>query len=272
MSYCYFNGKIIPTEKATLGVTDIGLLRGYAAFDFLRTYNGKPFLLDAHLTRFWHSAALLHLRIPVTKTGLKKIITALLKKNHYSESTIRIFITGGELRGSLGFQPTKPTFFILVAPVNPLPKALYRNGVRLITHTLQRELHEAKTSNYLSAAKMQREYAAKGAFETLYVYNGHVLEAATSNIFIVKRNVLITPKHGVLIGRTRNLVMTLAKGHYRVQERAVTVSELRAADEVFLTATLKDVLPVVKVDNKKIANGKVGPVTKHILEYASFCG
>jgi branched-subunit amino acid aminotransferase/4-amino-4-deoxychorismate lyase len=127
-----------------------------------------------------------------------------------------------------------------------------------------RVLPETKTLNYLVSVQKQKELARAGVLELLYVFDGAVLECSSSNVFIVKNQVLITPKSDILPGTTKMLVLKLAKGKYKVDERRVSVKELKTADEVFITASNKAVMPVVKIDSYKIGNGKPGPVSLHL--------
>lgn len=262
MMYCYINGKILPFQQASLSLDDLGVLRGYGVFDFLRTYNGKPFLLDEHLTRLQNSAKEIGLA-PPAKPKLKIIIKELLAKNGLAESYIRIVLTGGKT--SDGLTPSSPTLFVLIEKLKPLPELLYKKGIKLMTHNFLRDVPRAKTTNYLTAVKLQKQKKKVGAFEILYVDNGKVLECTTSNFFLFRNSTLITPKENVLMGTTRNFVIKLAKQKFRVEEHDVSLAELRSATEVFITATNKEILPVVKIDNRTIGNGKVGTHTKYLL-------
>ncbi|TAK57614.1 hypothetical protein EPO17_01525 [Patescibacteria group bacterium] len=264
-NYCYLNGKILPVQDAKISVYDIGLLRGYGIYEGITTYNGKPFRLNDHLTRFRSSAKALDLSIPFSDVEIEQAILALLDKNGFDRTNLRMIMTGGDTISGIEYDTSKPTLYILAEKYTPLPSELYTSGASLITHEHQRALPEYKTINYITAVQVQKERKAKGSIEVLFVSNGQVLEAATSNIFIVKDGVVITPKRNMLLGITRKVAIELAQKKYTVIEREVTTAELFSADEVFLTASYKEIVPIVSIDDKKIAGGKVGKVTQVLM-------
>lgn len=263
--YYFFQNKIKEAKNVRLNPNDLGLLRGYGVFDFLRTFQGKPFLLSEHLKRFQNSARLLNLKIPVyNQNGLKQIVSRLLSKNRFKEATVRLVLTGGVSKDSLSVN-CQPSFFIMVEPLYPFPQEYYTKGIKLITLEYQREIPRAKTLNYLFALKNQPQMQKAQAQEMLYISQGNVLECSMSNFFIFKNNTLITPQEDILLGTTRNLVLKLARPQFKIQERRIRVNELKQAQEAFITATLKEVMPVIKIDHLKIRKGKVGEKTKIIM-------
>ena len=269
--YCYLNGKIVETAKASVAINDLSVLRGYGVFDFLKTVNGKLFLWKEHWRRFQNSAKSLGLKVPVGEAEVKKIILVLLKKNlprrqagKYQEASVRLLLTGGQTPD--GMTVAKPVFAILLEDIYYYPAKHFTHGAKVMTHEYQRFLPASKTTNYITAIRLAKEKKKAGAVEILFTYRGKILECSTSNFFIVKEGKIITPKIDILYGTTRNVIMTLAKkAGYKVEEREMKVGELRTADEAFLTATNKDVMPIVQVDSRKINRGKVGPVTKHLM-------
>ncbi len=271
-NYCYLNGKILPVQDAMVSVYDIGLLRGYGIYEGITTYKNKPFRLADHLARFRASAKILDLTVPFSDEEIRGAIESLVSKNGFERTNLRVILTGGNTIAGIEFDADKPTFYILAEEYKSLPSEMYASGASLITHEHQRALPEYKTINYITAVQVQKERKAKGAIEVLYVSNGKVLEAATSNIFIVNDGVVITPKNNVLAGITRKVVIEVAEKKYSVVEREVTTDELFSADEVFLTASYKEIVPIVAIDGKKIAQGKVGDVTQVLMndfkEYA----
>lgn len=262
--YCYLNGKILETKKANVNITDIGILRGFGIFDFLRTYDGAPFLFDEHLERLEKSAKLVNLRLPFSKDKIKKIIFELIEKNKAKNVGIRIVLTGGPTEDGLSWDENKSTFFILMQK-SKKDMTLYDKGIKLITVNHQREIPKAKTNNYITRLKFDLARTKAGAVEILYEHNGKILECSTSNIFMIKNNKIITPKDNILYGTCRHSVINIAKGIYEMEEREIGYDEIINADEVFISATNKDVLPVVKIDDKKIGNGKVGENTKKLM-------
>lgn len=257
--YCYINGKIIPQKEASLSINDLGILRGYGVFDLLRTYNGAPFLMKEHLIRFRKSARLVNIKIPIAEKQIVRIITRLLAKNKNKDANIKMVLTGG-MPGA-----DSPTLFILVEKLVEPPASLYERGIKLVTFNHQREMPKAKTLNYATAFKLQDWRQQQRAYEILYISGGCVLEATTSNFFIIKKNKLITPKKNILIGITRNFVLKLARGKFLIEERDIDLKDLARAEEAFITATNKEILPVVKINNRKIGQGKVGRKTKELI-------
>lgn len=266
MQYCYLNGKIVPLEKALIRIDDIAIFRGYGVFDFLRTYNGKPFLLQEHLLRLKNSARALSLRVPISDKEVEEIVFKLLKKNKMQDAQVRIILTGGQTINGMGYDATKPTFAILIEPLALPPTECYIKGGKLMTNTHMRHFPTSKTISYLNTIALNAEKKKQGAIEVLYLFHDYVLECSVSNFFLVKGNKVITPKENVLLGMTRNLLVDLLAKDFTIEERDIHVSELKDADEVFITATNKEVLPIVQIDDMKIGNGKIGEKTKKIMQ------
>lgn len=265
-NYCYLNGKIVLEDKAHIGISDLGVLRGYGVFDFLRTYNGPPFYLREHLDRLENSAKLVGLKVTLSKPRIGELIKKLLKKNKLTEATVKIIITGGYSADGLTCDIYHPTVIILVKKIHDCPAELYKKGVKLITFEHQRNIASAKTIDYITMLKLQNQKNKQKAFEILYINKGLVLEGATSNFFLFINNKLVTPKNNVLAGITRKIIIKLSGKNFKVEERNVKVSEIKKSTEAFITSTTREVLPVVKIDNIKISNGKVGKNTKLLME------
>lgn len=266
--FCYLNGKILPVSEAKVGVYDIGLLRGFGIYEALRTCNRVPFMWSDHMTRFHRSVDALKLTIPVSDDEIKGVLSDLIARNipEGREAVIRFILTGGEAIGGIEYNPAHPTFYILVEPLEPLPDEVFQNGCKLIVHEHLRIFPGYKTTNYVTAVLLQEERKRAGALEILYTYQGKVLEPATSNLFIVMDGKIATAKDDILAGITRKVTIDLAKKEFAVEERDVSVDEMYAADEVFLTSSFKDIVPVVEVAGKKIGAGVPGPVTKRVME------
>lgn len=262
--YAYFNGKILTLNKISIDPYDLGFIRGYGVFDVMRTQNGKPLLIDKHWHRFQNAAKTLNLKIPLNKNKYQEIVKKLLKLNNFPETLIRTILTGGISKDAFSLSG-RETFLILTERFKPLDKEIYEKGVDAVTLNFCRELPKIKTTNYLEAIRCQNYKNRRKAFEIIYIKNNEVLEASTSNIFIFKKNILITPRDKILFGVTRNLVIKLAKNLFQIKERKISGKELFNASEIFLTATNKNIVPVVKINGKKINNGKVGKNTKILM-------
>ena len=261
----YLNGKFIDGSKAFIKVNELGLLRGYGIFDYFRTYDRKPFHLEDHLRRFFKSAAAFNLKPPFSIKEIERIVLELIKRNkNFRELGFRIVLTGGETAD--GKTSVRPTFFIMAAEPSFFPKEVYSNGVRILTFDYRREFPEIKTTNYLLAVSQWRDVLRKKAAEILYVWQGKVLEASTANFFMVKNKILFTPKTEILKGVTRKLVIKLAKKNkIKIVEKDIYLKEALEADECFMTATDKEIMPVVKIDNRVIGAGRPGEQTKKLM-------
>ncbi len=257
----YIDGRWVHPREASISINDTAILRAYSVFESLRTYDRRPFHLDDHLARLYRSAELIDLDIPYTREQIAAVVREVIARNAYKHATIRIFVTGGETEDSI--LPTgKPVLVVLITPLGERDMQRFANGVKVITTHLQRIMPEAKTNNYVAAVRALKEAARHNAADALFVNEqGHVLEATRSNFFIFRSDTLVTPRQGILIGVTRNVVLNLARDRFAVEERPVLLDELAQADEAFITSSSKEILPVVQIDDLVIGDGKPGPRT-----------
>ncbi|MDH4330350.1 MAG: aminotransferase class IV [Candidatus Moranbacteria bacterium] len=263
---CYFNGKFVDFDEVKISPYDLGFLRGYGVFDAMKTVNEKWFLFDEHWNKFVSSAQELNLNIPVSKEEFRDILEKLKEAMNCENCAARTILTGGVSEDTFNVGEN-PTFLILLKDLEKMspPKEIYE-GVKVVTIEHKRSVFRAKNSNYISAIQNQTKKREAGAIEIVYVYNNKALEASTSNFFIIQKGKLITPLEDVFWGTTRNLVIELAeKNGIEVEEREVSVDEMFNADEMFLTATYKNIIPVIKVNDREIGNGKIGEVTKKLM-------
>jgi branched-chain amino acid aminotransferase len=265
MNYCYLNGQIIPESKAHISIHDLGLLRGYGVFEFLRTYHGKLLLPERNLDRLEHSAATIGLQLPISRKHLLEIIRELIARNDVDDAGIRIILTGGETPDGTTYITGSSTLLMTISDLVTLPQSVYDNGVTLITCEHHRDAAEAKTINYLKKVSLQKHKEVTGAHEVLYVCNGSVLECTSSNFFIFFGDILVTPKDDILKGTRRGIILELASSHFTVEERSLGMDELANASEAFITSTTRDILPVVRVDQIVIGNENVGKNTRILM-------
>jgi len=266
MKIYYVDDRFVPSDKAMIPVDDLAVLRGYGVCDIMRTYRGKPYFLDEHIRRLENSARKIGLVLPWSTKDITNIVLETLKRNQMiDEVNIRIVITGGS--SSDFFNPQgKPRLIILITDMNKLPDTWYENGVKVITHPLERMFPDAKVTSYIPAAMALKKAKEKGAVEAIYINrNMEVLEGTTSNLFAFFDDRLFTPKDGVLNGITRQAILSLAGNLYETKEKTIKLEQLLKADEVFITGTNKCVVPVVRVDDTKIGNGNPGFRTKKIM-------
>jgi len=272
----FIAGKLYDQEDAKISVFDHGLLYGDGVFEGIRVYSGKVFRLPQHLKRLWDSAKAIWLEIPMTPEAITRAIDDTLAANNLSDGYIRLVVTRGA--GTLGLDPTRtknPQVIIIADRIALYPEEHYRNGLEIVTAATVRTSPAAvspriKSLNYLNNILAKIEGYKAGCVEVLMLnHKGEVAECSGDNIFLVRRNVLLTPPidAGILEGVTREAVIELARESGReVREIALTRYDIYTADECFLTGTAAEVIPVVKLDDRRIGDGKPGPVTRELIE------
>lgn len=263
----YMDGEFLPEENAKIPVNDLAVLRGYGIFDFFRTYGGKPFHLKDHLKRLEHSARSIELKLPLSIEKIHDIVMETLKKNHHKDSNVRIVVTGGQTEDFI--TPCgKPRLLVMVTEVCTYPEKWYRDGVKIITVPLERQIPAAKSLNYLSAILALKDAYEKNAVEAVYTdRDGNLREGTTSNFFLFNQGKMITPgTKDILPGITRQVVLELAKHEFEVQIREIHIDELSQAQGAFLSSSNKQILPVVQVDDLIIGDGKPCPQTRLIMK------
>lgn len=262
--FAFVHREVVPFEKATLHVTDLSIQRGYGIFDFLKITEGKPLFLSAYLDRFFNSAKLLQLPVPISREELEGYVFDLIRRNNLPLSGMKLILTGGYSPN--GYDLAEPNLVLLQQELTlPGPEQVER-GFRLITHAYVRELAAAKTINYTMGIRLIKEIRERGADDVLYHQGGVLSESPRSNLFVVKEDgSVVTPDANVLKGITRGHVLRLARSRYDTAETTVTLKDLQQAREAFLTSTTKRVLPVVQVDGQPVGDGKPGPVAQTLL-------
>ena len=270
------DGRVGSPEEVTLQVTDNGFVFGDSAYETLRTYGGRPFELDRHLRRLRRSIGLLGFELPVSDGEIRSRIDACLKFASNDESYLRVIVSRGVGDMSYRFERIPaPTVAMYVKPLDPQNESIYATGVAAAIVSIRRNPIEAldpriKASNLLNNALATREAYAKGAYEAILLNTrDEVAEGAGSNVFIVKDGVLKTPplSCGLLPGITREIVLELASASKQPFEETVLHAEdLRKADEMFITSTLKELAPVTTLDGQRVGTGTPGPVTRALIQ------
>ena len=272
----YLDGKLVEKEKAVLSVFDHGLLYGDGVFEGIRTYDGLIFRLKEHVDRLYKSADAIQLRIPLTKTKMMEAVIETLKANRLKDAYIRLVVTRGV--GDLGLDPRKckhPTVFIITHKIALYPEEFYEKGLEIVTATTRRNSPQAldpriKSLNYLNNILAKIDAIESGTEEAIMLTTDeYVAECTGDNIFILKDGELLTPPVdiGALEGITRDAVIMLAKrSDVPFYEKMLRMEDLYAADEVFLTGTAAEIIPVVKIDERPIAGGTPGPKTLALRE------
>ena len=257
-AWWYVDGRWVHSHEATISMNDVAVLRGYSAFESLRTYNRRPFHLEEHLNRLYRSAELIDLEIPWSREHVTRLVYEIIERNMYKHAAIRLFVTGGETEDSI-LPIGKPVLALLITPLGERDMERFAQGFKVITTSLQRVAPDAKTTNYLEAVRALKEAKRRDAVDALFVNTqGHVLEATRSNFFVFSGNTLVTPREGVLMGITRNEVLALAHGLFPIEERPISLAELPLVDEAFITSSSKEIMPLIRIDDLIIGNGTPG--------------
>jgi branched-chain amino acid aminotransferase len=269
------NGEISPASQARISVLDNGFTFGDGVYETLRTYGGRPFHLDRHLDRLRTSARMLGIAIPPSDDALAADLDRLLERAANAESYIRVIVSRGVGDISYRFDRIQgPTIVMAVRAHDPFPEAHYRDGIAVVISSIRRNHPRAldpamKSCNLINNILAVREAQSKGAMEPLLLNDlGDVAEGASANVFAVDDGLLATPplEAGILPGVTRALVLELARTlGIEAREDPMSVRSLLAADEAFITSTLKEVMPIATVDGRRIGHGRPGPVTGRIL-------
>ncbi|MCB9707621.1 MAG: aminotransferase class IV [Myxococcales bacterium] len=269
------DGQLLPAAKATVSVLNRGFLYGDSAFEVLRTYQGRPFKGPEHLRRLLSSCTRLLIECPVSLDILAEEMHAALEYAGNAESYIRIIVTRGSGPVLLDLRTAQhPTRVIIVLPLPPQPSAMYQDGVEISLVASSRATDGsravgAKASNYQPNMLALHEAKKRGAYESVFVgLHGEVSEGASSNLFVVREGTIVTPpiRAGILEGITRRCAIDLARSlDHAVIETALFPSDLYGADEIFITSTLREIVPVVRVDGEPIGRGHPGSITQKVI-------
>ena len=265
MSICYFNGKFAPVSECAIPVTDMSIQRGVGAFESIRVYEGRPFAMMPHLERLAGSAAGAGIEAADIISKLPELIKEGLKSEDTPKNGLaKPYITGGDVNNKGHFP--QPRFFIIFDEVHKPTIEEQRDGIALEPNRQNRPFPLIKSTNYLFGL-IPLSKSTSGNFESLNITpEGEITEAMSSNFYIcIDGKIVTAPVGKVLKGVTRDIILTLAKeANFKIEERCPLESELARADEAFITGSVKEVLPVVRVGEQKIGNGKPGPVAQHL--------
>lgn len=266
IKFASVNGQIIPVEHASVGVFDLGLLRGYGMFDYMLVRNSRPLFVEDYLDRFWRSAHQLKLKVPFEREKLLAHILELIEANTLDDASLRLVLTGGYAPD--GYSPSENANLIILEHEYPnYHPSKYEQGIKLLLYEYQRQFPTIKTTNYVVGILMLEQLQKAAADDLLFFKEGLITETTRANFFIVlPGNIIVTANEGILEGVTRKHTLRLAQKHYRVEMRQPSLQELQQAKEAFITSTTKRVMPVVQINDIIIGNGRPGPVSAHLLE------
>lgn len=267
------NGTISSAEKATVPVLDHGFLYGDSIYETIRTYRGRPYLLGRHLDRLERSCAAIRLA-PPSRADIEREVRRTVAEGGNDESYIRIMVTRGV--GAIGYERDlcpRPGLFVIVMPLRRIPPLSYEEGIAVTVGQRRRNPRESldpavKSCNLLNNVLAHMEAEDAGAKETILLNTrGFVAEGTHTNVFFVKGGVLRTPALGcgILSGITREVVMEAARdAGIPCEEGEYESPELFGAEEVFVTSTLQEVMPVARLNGRPVGAGAPGPVTRRL--------
>ena len=270
------NGVITGGDQAVVSVFDHGFLYGDGVYETLRTYNRQPFLLDRHLARLRASADRLALAVPPTDADLEtRLLDTMHRVNPDGEVTIRILLTRGV--GELTYDPAacpRPTIVIIARPHTDTSEVTLRDGVSVVVASVLRNHPRSvdpsiKSNNLLNNVLAMQEAIRQGAYEAILLnHRGELAECSQSNLFAVRDDVVLTPPldAGLLEGVTRNFLFEVgADIGVPVRDAVLREDDLGRVDELFITSTTREVVPVVRVGDRSIGSGRPGPIVSRLL-------
>jgi len=264
----FLNNELVPRSQARISIGNPSFRHGEGLFETLRGRGERAFRSESHLDRLRTSAAVLRWRLPWPVPELQQALRAALHANHFPESRLRIHASPGAGHGAGG--AAEPLLLVEVEPFVAVAEEVRRAGVALHLWPYRRSrrggiLSRAKTASYLENILARRTAREAGAYDALFVTDeGLVCETACANVFAVLHGKILTPplESGVLAGVTRQVL--LEEGATGAQEQALSLEDLHAADEIFITSTGVEVLPVISVDGARVGKGSPGPVAREM--------
>ncbi len=259
----YLNGEYLPLSQARVPVLDRGFVFGDGVYEVIPAYGGRLFRLPHHLERLEASLAGIRLRNPLSPAEWEEVLGQVVARNAGSDQSVYLQITRGVARRDHGFpEQTRPTVLVMSNPITDITEAVARDGVAAITlEDIRWDRCNIKAITLLPNILLRQQALDVGAVEAILLRAGRVTEGAASNVFIVLDGTLMTPPKGpqLLPGITRDLVVELARAHrIPCEETEFDEAALRAADEVWLTSSTKEILPVTRLDQRAVGAGRPG--------------
>jgi len=267
----YLNGKMVIASEASISVFDYNFLFGYGLFETMHAYNGVIFRLKNHIDRLMNSA--IKLKISIDPDSLIKAVSTVLEANRLSEARVRLVVTPGTGKLVPDISSCRQPIILAIATRHiPHSIEIYNKGYRVIIASNCRNTHSAvagiKVTGYLENILARQEARSRGADDAiLFNEEGNLAEASMSNVFMVKNNVLFTPplSAGILPGITRDVVLELAPAcGIKTIVKDIHLPQLMEADEIFLTASMLEIMPVTVIEDRQIGSGKPGTVTREL--------
>ncbi len=265
LTQVYLDGKFLPPDQAKVSVFDRGFIFGDGVYEVIPVFGGRLFRLPHHLARLEASLAAIRVHNPHTAGEWKNVFARLMEEHGTRDQSIYLQITRGVAPRDHAFPPDAvPTVFAYAQPLKYPPAEQLAEGVAAVTTAdIRWQRCDIKAIALLANALLRQQAIEQGAAEAILVRDGLMTEGAASNIFIVSGERLVTPPKGpyILPGITRDLVVEIARANrIACEEKPVTIEMLRTANEVWLTSSTKEILPITRVDGRAVGNGKPGPM------------
>ena len=269
----YLNGEFLPPERAMVSAFDRGFVFGDGVYEVIPVFGRRLFRLPHHLARLQRSLAEVRLPNPLSATQWEEILARLIRDISADNQSVYMQITRGPAPRDHAFPPqVNPTVFAYAQPTKPPAPETLAQGIAAVTvPDIRWARCDIKATALLANALLRQQAADRGAAEALLVRDGIVTEGAASNIFVVRGDALYTPPNGpfILPGITRDLVLELAHAHaIPAHEQALSQAALLDADEIWITSSMREILPVTRLNDRAVGNGKPGPL--HARLYALY--
>lgn len=269
MNPVFLNGRLVPIEQASVSVLDRGFIFGDGVYELVPVYSRVPFRLDEHLTRLERSLGEAKIRNPYSRAQWRSHVYQLIDAQTFDDQGVYFQVTRGAAKRDHAFPKNlEPTVFMMSNPLVSPPQAQVDQGGAAVSATDNRWLRcDIKSISLLGNCLLRQMSAEAGAVETILFRDGKLTEASASNVFIVKRGVIQSPPKSNLIlpGITYDVVSELARANNLPMEfRDISEAEVRAADEIWVTSSSKEVLAIVELDGKRVGDGRPGPVFRRM--------
>lgn len=271
MGFALLNGEIIERSNAKIDIEDRGYQFGDGVYEVIRVYNGKMFTADLHLNRFVNSASSIGITLPYSLTELMELLNELLVKNNLQFGNIYMQITRGVAPRNHPFPAGNVSPTLVAYTINGMrPLESLKAGVKtILTEDIRWLRCDIKSLNLLANLLAKQKATEAGCYEAIQHRGQDVTEGSSSNIFIVKNGTIITHESDQLIlkGITKDVILEICeKNNFLVEERTFSLEELEQADEVFLSSTTSEVMPIIEIDGRAISGGVPGPITSKLQE------
>lgn len=264
----YLNGEFLPVESAKISVLDRGFIFGDGVYEVLPVYNGHLFRLAEHLQRLENSLQAIRLANPLSRQQWSDLLTQLVAHNHGGDQSVYLQVTRGPAKREHNFPHSiHPTVFMMSEAIQAQPPS---PGVKAITYPdIRWQRCDIKAVALLANVLLRQQAVDVGAVETILIRDGYVMEGAASNVFVVIDGIAMTPPKSqyILPGITRDLILEVMQANQLpYQEVAITETQLRSAAEIWVTSSVREILPITTLDEQTVGSGKPGPIWSQVWQ------